>query len=101
MPIMVPVSFATSRMSPRDAVVALSRWRVLPHRAAMMEAAVVLPHPGGPKKIMEGITPFDTMRRRIPSGPKRWRWPTIPSKSVGRTRSAKGERTDIIEAFRA
>ena len=90
LPNIVEVSSMTAFTSEIDAVVAFRRRRVMPDRSAIMFAAVVLPVPGGPKKIMFEMCPDSTMRRRIPFLPTNFSCPTISSKSVGRTRSASG-----------
>ena len=84
------VDLVISWTSAMEAVVALRRWRVMPELAAMMPAAVVLPVPGGPKKIILGIWPRSSIRRMEPFLPKRWGWPTISSRVVGRRASAVG-----------
>ena len=43
-----PVSARIALTSASEAVVALSLWNAMPDAAAMTEAAVVLPVPGGP-----------------------------------------------------
>ena len=64
--------------------------KVIPEEAAIMDAAVVLPVPGGPKKIILGIRPDVARRRRTPLSPTRCFCPDISSKEVGRRRSAAG-----------
>ena len=51
---------------------------------------VVLPHPGGPHRIMDDKRPAATMRPSGPSGPSRWSWPTTSARVCGRRRSANG-----------
>jgi len=52
---------------------------------------VVLPTPGGPHKIMEGILPCSMAVRRILPLPVRCCWPANPFSVGGRRRSAKGD----------
>ena len=53
---------------------------------------VVLPTPGGPHKIMEGIFPFSMDVRKILPLPVRCSCPVSASKLAGRKRSDKGGR---------
>ena len=56
----------------------------------MTFAMVVLPTPGGPHNIMEGIFPFSTAVLRILPLPVRWFCPINWSIVFGRNRSASG-----------
>ena len=56
----------------------------------MMLASVVLPTPGGPQKIIEGMTLFFNVFSNTPLSPIRCSCPIKSSKDLGRNRSAKG-----------
>src|SRR5690554_2344100 len=56
----------------------------------MMLANVVLPTPGGPQKMMEGIRPESIILRNTAPLPTRWVWPINSSRFRGRNLSANG-----------
>jgi hypothetical protein len=55
-----------------------------------MLAKVVFPTPGGPQKIMDGITPDSMALRSTAVFPMRCSWPMYSSSELGRKRSANG-----------
>ena len=57
---------------------------------ATIRASVVLPLPGGPKKIMDGTRSEAIARRRPLSGPTTSAWPSNWSRVCGRSRWASG-----------
>ena len=59
-------------------------------RRAMMRASVVLPTPGGPQKIIDGISSDSMMRRSTFPGPSRCFCPANSSSVSGRRRAASG-----------
>ena len=59
-------------------------------RRAITRAKVVLPTPGGPQKIIEGVRSASIMERRALPDPIWCDWPTTSSREVGRIRSARG-----------
>ena len=63
----------------------------------MMLAIVVLPVPGGPHKIMEGIFPFSMDLRNTLPAPVRCSCPTKSFKVCGRIRSANGAEEFIVQ----
>ncbi len=83
-------SAITARISltPESTAEKCTKWaRVSP---AMMRARVVLPHPGGPHRIMEKTRSVRTACRMSPPSPTRRAWPTNSSSRRGRMRSASG-----------
>src|SRR3954469_23512667 len=63
----------------------------------MILAIVVLPVPGGPQRIMEGILPCSIAVRRMLPLPVRCSWPTRSSSVRGRIRSASGVAAFIVQ----
>jgi hypothetical protein len=59
---------------------------------------VVLPVPGGPQRIMEGILPFSMAVRRMLPLPARCSCPTSSSRVCGRIRSARGAEEFICQS---
>ena len=57
---------------------------------AIISAKVVLPTPGGPQKISEGILSWSIISRKIFPSPIKCCCPTNWSSVVGRTRLASG-----------
>src|SRR5690606_38892946 len=57
---------------------------------ASRRATVVLPVPGGPRKMSDPREPERIMRVSAPSGPVRCSWPAASSSCLGRNRSASG-----------
>lgn len=57
---------------------------------ARRRARVVLPEPGGPQKMREGIFWFFKRLLIKPWGPRRWGWPTKSAIFLGLRSSAKG-----------
>jgi hypothetical protein len=60
---------------------------------AMIMASEVLPHPGGPQKIIENGLSSSIARRIRPPPASMWDCPTKPSRFLGRIRSASGRWT--------
>src|SRR5256885_15387980 len=56
----------------------------------MIRASVVLPDPGGPQKIIDGMRSLSIALRRNRPGPRISSRPTISSRERGRRRSASG-----------
>jgi hypothetical protein len=93
----LPIFFRTSRArsitflrSWTPEATALSWWKSARTFALMRRASVVLPQPGGPQKIIEGMEPRSRYARRALPGPRRWRCPANRSIVDGRARSASG-----------
>ena len=63
---------------------------------AITSASVVLPLPGGPHKIIEGIRSSSMLRRSTRPGAKRCSCPRISSSVRGRMRAASGSPIDIF-----
>ena len=61
-----------------------------PTASATSRATVVLPVPGGPKKIIERTVPVSMATRSGAPSPSRWRCPTTSSSLRGRMRAASG-----------
>ena len=80
----------TSRTSFTPELMALSTKKLRPSCLEIIEAKVVLPTPGGPQRIKEGIFPDSRALRRMASLPTRCSCPTYCSRFSGRSRSAKG-----------
>ena len=64
---------------------------------AMMLAMVVLPVPGAPHKIIEGILPFSIAVLKILPFPARCSCPTRSSSVCGRIRSASGAEEFMVQ----
>ena len=81
-----PLSLASAKMASRSFLLpltALKRRQVLFNESAITLARVVLPVPGGPKKMDENISPFSTHFLIIPFSPTRCFWPTMSSSVFG------------------
>ena len=79
-----------ARTSAVPELTAESCTRRAPVSAAMMRASVVLPLPGGPKKIIEKSSPpLIAARSTVPS-PTMCAWPTNSFRPRGRMRAASG-----------
>src|SRR6267143_4527869 len=64
-----------------------------------MRAIVVFPHPGGPQRIIEGISFFSMKTLRGDPSPRRCCCPTKSSNRAGRTRSASGTEAGLREVL--
>ena len=88
----------TSRTSPTPEVTALSLTKAEAVVLAMMEARVVLPTPGGPKKMLEVRRSASMARRKRVPLPTICFCPMNSSRFLGRIRSASGR---IFSSFPA
>jgi hypothetical protein len=83
-------SATTRRKSATPALTAESAAKFAPVCCAMICASVVLPVPGGPHRIIEGIWSLSMARRSARPGPSTCSWPTNSSSVRGRIRAASG-----------
>ena len=92
--------FMTSRISLMPLVTAEKSMNEAQVRRAITRAKVVLPTPGGPQKIIEGVRSASIMERRALPGPIWWDWPTTSSREAGRIRSARGRASSATSSNR-
>ena len=77
-----------SSETPEVTALIVSRWKF--DVEVIRFASVVLPVPGGPHKINDGILPASILFLSGLSLSVKWACPTMPSKLVGRILAAKG-----------
>ena len=80
----------TARTSSTRAETADSSSKSAPVRSATIRASVVLPTPGGPKRIIDGGRSSSIARRSAEPSASTWRWPTRSSSVRGRMRCGRG-----------
>ena len=80
----------TARTSSTRAETAESSSKTAPVRSATILAIVVLPVPGGPKRIVDGGRSCSIASRRAVPSPSTCSWPTRSSSVRGRKRTASG-----------
>ncbi len=79
-----------ARTSAVPALTAESGTKRAPVSAAITRASVVLPVPGGPKKIIENSSARSMAARSTVPGPTTLSWPTNSLRLRGRIRAASG-----------
>ena len=89
-----------ARTSAVPELTAESWTRRAPVWPAMSRASVVLPHPGGPKKIMLKSSPPSTAARSTVPGPTMCSWPANSARVRGRMRAASGASAATCSSLR-